>query len=356
MATASTSAGGENTVQALLRFLTQTARLPLPQALSLAKPLNVAGLSSISSIAEVAPSKLSAAIACDDKLAKQIHGAAKRAHGTAGKKRKAGIDGEKPSSPSKKTRITGLEDEEANLLPQPSVDEDEISATVLVTNRAPLLLAFVVVLLQFTKPEQPLSSRLSMAQAVVSANAQSKATSIGLRPERVGQGPEGPGKGFRGLNVMGRDISVLRRDTECYFEANSNDIHDSTEPALWGLDLEALAKSDGRSSFPIHTPQAARSYLLRAFSSSRPADADTHQANNRSKKDQQDVNAHNLSLLLGSLELLFTSWQPKFSSNELNAKAWNWYVQVRPEVAHGIQGWGAKGEVGLKDVLQLRAA
>lgn len=90
------------------------------------------------------------------------------------------------------------------------MDEERISQTVIETNRAPLVLAFAVELLRHTMPDQPLSSRLSLAQAVVSANSRSKAVSIGLE-----KGPsadqEGWGEGQPRVKVMRREIAVLKR-------------------------------------------------------------------------------------------------------------------------------------------------
>lgn len=89
-------------------------------------------------------------------------------------------------------------------------DEERIAETVIQTNRAPLVLVFAVELIRHTMPEQPPSSRLSLAQAVVSANSRSKAVSIGLA-----KGPsadeEGYGEGQPRIRVMGREIAVLKR-------------------------------------------------------------------------------------------------------------------------------------------------
>lgn len=89
-------------------------------------------------------------------------------------------------------------------------DENVIADTVLLTNRAPLVLAFAVELLRFTMPSQPPSSRLSLAQAVVSANSRSKAVSIGIE-----KGPnadeQGWGHGQPKVKVMGREVTVLKR-------------------------------------------------------------------------------------------------------------------------------------------------
>jgi hypothetical protein len=90
------------------------------------------------------------------------------------------------------------------------VDEERIANTVIETNRAPLVLAFAVELLRHTMPEQPPSSRLSLGQAVVSANSRSKAVSLGLD-----KGPsadeEGWGEGQPRVKVMGREVAVLKR-------------------------------------------------------------------------------------------------------------------------------------------------
>lgn len=89
-------------------------------------------------------------------------------------------------------------------------DEERIVETAIQTNRAPLVLAFAVELIRHTMPEQPPSSRLSLAQAVVSANSRSKAVNIGLE-----KGPsadeEGYGEGQPRIRVMAREIAVLKR-------------------------------------------------------------------------------------------------------------------------------------------------
>jgi hypothetical protein len=63
---------------------------------------------------------------------------------------------------------------------------------------------------------------------------------------------------------------------------------------------------------------------------------------------------HNLSLLLGALELLYESWAKVLDKDDLDKRAWGWYVRVRPEVAQGAAGWGGKGNVKLSDILALR--
>ena len=102
------------------------------------------------------------------------------------------------------------EDLESSLTLPFSDDEEAIRKTKIVTNRAPLVLAFAVELLRFTMPEQPPSSRLSLAQALVSANSRSKALSLGIEKPTPGGEPlvsEGQPK----VRVMGREIPVLKR-------------------------------------------------------------------------------------------------------------------------------------------------
>ncbi len=97
-------------------------------------------------------------------------------------------------------------------VPEHEEDEARMAAAVLQTNRAPLVLAFAVELLRYTMPEQPVSSRLSLGQAVVSANSRSKATSLGMAWAR---GPsaddEGWGAGQPRIRILGREVAVLKR-------------------------------------------------------------------------------------------------------------------------------------------------
>jgi len=139
------------------------------------------------------------------------------------------------------------------------------------------------------------------------------------------------------------------------------------EPALWGLDLEALKKSNGPpipsaktssgGSLPIYTPQSARAYLLRSFAGIYNTKNDNTSNDSKPKKTKKDEDAereHNLGLLLGALDLLFQSWSNVLTKGDLDRRAWNWYVQVRPEVQSGVAGWGGKGEVKLAAILDLR--
>ncbi len=376
------------------------------------------------------------------------------------------------------------------------------------------MLAFAVELLKYTMPEQPLSSRLSLAQAVVSANSRSKAVSLGIEKGK-GAEEEGWGRGQPRIRLMGREISVLKRSgyewrengTEVkaelegdesgakkeagissnaqngsskvatkgwavsspvnskqsrfvahsieistlseasnalnrLFSAKSelkeashnitawrvqtcNDIVEGSEDdgesgggrhllgllqadnltnvflvvsrwyggimlgpdrwrimtqvsrdtlsqrlrvagtigqeAIWGLDLEAMRSSNAPvtggivAGMPIHNPESARAYILKAFSSAESA-ADGVKAKKKKKSGAalDREREENLGLLLGALDLLFASWVEHISRDELDKRAWGWYVQVRPEVESGVAGWGGKGKVKLVDILNLR--
>jgi hypothetical protein len=270
-------------------------------------------------------------------------------------------------------------------LPITDAQEDELLKTTLQTNRAPLVLAFAVTLLKYTMPEQPLSSRLSLAQAVVSANSQSKARSIGLETGKSAE-EEGWAKGQPKAKVMGRQIAVMRRGKYATSQVTSegdsqaaveNEVHCiEGNTAFWGLDLEALRKSNvplvagrsatGRSGLPIHTPEAARSYLLKSFTvveCEDDEDDDEAQIKSDSCPPRKKPTPGQLAAkkeeatarLLRALDMLYESWASKLDKDDLDRRAWSWYLQVRPDVAQGQAGWGQRGQVKLEDILKLRA-
>ncbi len=419
------------------------------------------------------------------------------------------------------TQMTPRELEASLELPV-AMDEERIADAILLTNRAPVVLAFAVELLRYTMPEQPLSSRLSLAQAVVSANSRSKAVSIGLE-KGASADDEGWGEGQPRVRVMGREIAVLKRGgyewrgeeevsaaetpaagagpgtqsgtqpqpqqaarsswsaskpislkqstfiaratgiaepsqrqalIRALMEANPSlktathnawayrtrppasagsslvreDSFDDGETgcgdlmlrvmreagamdtlvvlsrwfggvflgpdrwrlmrnsvtsalaerlrtagtdvvlggeAVWGLDLEgARSKShaggygsggvgqprDGRRRHANPQAEGARNYLLKSFASA----PGSGEAKKKTLKAQGAENEENLGLLLGALRLLFDSWADHLTAAELDRRAWTWYVAVRPEVAGGASGWGAKAALKLRDILELR--
>lgn len=350
----------------------------------------------------------------DEKQAKSVLAAAKRVT----KKRSAG---DEPSSPPKKKQksmpgeiLTPTQLEESLALPSSVRDPAQLAAAVIFTNRAPLVLAFAVTLLKYTMPSQPLSARLSLAQAVVSANSRTKAVSLGLESGKSAE-DEGWGEGQPVVKIMGRDVTVLRRwgyqadireereknqaaetqdsvtvagtqegtqasDVTAIGDVTAVEV-DEEQPPLWGVDLESLkkgAEGGGRGpqvpgmmaggtnsahNLPIYTPQSARSYLLKSFDTPPepvPTSSTTEGSakKGKAKKDGQlsktAEKERNLGLLLGSLELLFESWVGALDAKELDRRAWSWYVRVRPEVESGVAGWGGKGSIALADILKLR--
>ena len=331
----------------------------------------------------------------EEKHAKQVLNAAKR----VSKKRAAGDTELLSPVKRNKTRI-GAEtmspaSVEASLaLPSSSAEEEELCATTLYTNRAPLVLAFAVVLLQYTMTSQPLSSRLSLAQAVVSLNSRSKAMNLGIEKGKNAE-DEGWGQGQPTAKVMGRVIRVMKRwgynpkegsrasngttlddndnfkledkveDSQATIKGNETPADQVPEelPALWGLDLEALRAANGplipgkdTSKLPIYTPESARAYILKSFASA-PSSATVDPESSRKKPSAAAIAASkekNLGLLLQALDMLYSSWAQVLSTDELDRRAWSFYVNVRPEVEDGVAGWGGKGEVKLAQILAMR--
>lgn len=332
----------------------------------------------------------------DNKVAKQVHNAAKRVVKKSSNKRGAPDDGESSasvpySSPKRPKRDLNAEStpfgiESALALPIASeIQEEELSTVVLQTNRAPLVLAFAVGVTKYTMPGQPISSRLSLGQAVVSANSRSKAVSLGLEGGKSAE-EEGWGKGQPNIKILGREIPVLKRwdydpnegrpDEEAGDEQkekeepadNENSGHIEALPPLWGLDLESLRQKDGEPGrpsrghsqtpgLPIHTAESARSYLLKAFTLFRK-DTDESSNSPRKARAQKSASASEkeraLGLLLRALDIVFLSWAPTLSPEELDRRAWSWYVRVRPDIQSGVAGWGEKGQVKLSDILALK--
>ncbi|KKK19937.1 hypothetical protein P175DRAFT_0434368 [Aspergillus ochraceoroseus IBT 24754] len=372
-------------VQAMLRFLSQDAKVPLASAIGKVIELQKADLTTPDQISK-GKLKMLQDIFKDDKLAKQVMNAAKRVS-----KKRAAPTGSEESQPKKKSKASPGGDattpfaiECALGLPLSSATEGELSKIVLLTNRAPLVLAFAVSILRYTMPEQPISSRLSLAQAVVSANSRSKAVSLGLESGKPAE-EEGWGEGQPVITVLGRDIKVLKRWDYNPREGQlveGNRTHESAAnpvflddmlgecrsgdsdlaPPLWGVDTEALrsANRSGASSkpdkpLPIFTPQSARSYLLKSFI--RAPSENTKDTTALKRRSQTQVVAEKetcLGHLLHCIDLVSRSWAPTLSKDELDRRAWAWYIRVRPDVQSGVGGWGEKGPVKLSDILALK--
>ncbi|KAK8031050.1 hypothetical protein PG990_000784 [Apiospora arundinis] len=537
-------------LQELLRLMT-VAKVPIKDAMMRVKALQTQNLRSIKDIAEATLPTIASAIP-DPKAARQLHNACKarlkNPNVSAGSKR-AGADllAQTTGGANKRTKIDSdtayLDgpttvspiDFEASLALPVETDEAIISATTLLTNRAPLVLAFAAELLRYTMPEQPPSSRLSLAQAVVSANSRGKAVSIGIE-----KGPsadeEGWGRGQPRVRIMGREITVLKRggyewkgdeevkvevkkeaprstastatavagesqnivgnptvdqisqtwsasspvtskdstfivratklaklshrqdtlqalftaipnlkgadhnawayrvkkpdmfgshvireesfddgeggsgdfmlkilretntiDTlvvmtrwyggtmlgpdrwriirQCLKEALAERLRATGEQAglggeaVWGLDLEAMrsktttATSSARSysagviGMPVHRPESARAYLLKSFAQrveTTEGGQEKSTPKRKTAKALEEEKEENLSRLLGAIRLLYNSWAGHLSADELDRRAWGWYMAARPEVDSGPAGWGAKGNLKLADILALR--
>ncbi|KAK4044240.1 hypothetical protein C8A01DRAFT_12364 [Parachaetomium inaequale] len=205
-------------LQELLRLITVGRKTPMMQAMAQIKALQAADLRSIKQIAEARLATVQSALQ-DEKGARALQNACKAAlkRGPSAPSKRGAPDSATSQVKRAKTdlfmtgpvEMTPQELEKSLELPL-CVDEERISNTVIETNRAPLVLAFAVELLRHTMPEQPPSSRLSLGQAVVSANSRSKAVSLGLD-----KGPsadeEGWGEGQPRVKVMGREVAVLKR-------------------------------------------------------------------------------------------------------------------------------------------------
>ncbi|KAL6711258.1 hypothetical protein ACN47E_005789 [Coniothyrium glycines] len=360
-------------LQTLLRFLSQDAKVPLAQALGKVKDLQAAGLTSTSDLSKADFDNLKTIFA-DDKVARQVLNAAKRVN----KKRTAGDAAAPVPSPLPKKikppfgqTLNPTEFEASLTLPDSELDEEKLKAAVVFTNRAPLVLAFAATLIKYTMPEQPISSRLSLAQAVTSMNSKSKAVHIGIDSSKAAE-DEGWGEGQPVTRIMTRDIRVMKRWGYDWEDTSTQETilsspdtlvgeENAKEPALWGVDLEAFKRANQpgtRSSdrgataqLPIFTAQSARAYLLKSFETPK------EQAEVSGKRTAASIAAEkqrNLGLLLGALDLLYQSWVNILAKEDLDKRAWSWYIRVRPNVAAGAAGWGGKGNVRLSDILDLR--
>ncbi|OJD19432.1 hypothetical protein AJ78_00606 [Emergomyces pasteurianus Ep9510] len=371
-------------IQALLRFLSQDSKLPLGQAIAKAKVLHEANLLTPETILKKDLASLQSLLG-EEQVAKQVLNAAKRVA------KKRGHEDNGTGSPVKKSKQTGLTSEalspsllESALAIPLSSNIDEMSSTVIITNRAPLVLAFAVVVLKYTMPEQPISSRLSLAQAVVSANSRTKAVSLGIEPGKSAE-DEGWAKGQPTAKVLGRDIAVLKRwgyslheespsgkttgegskleDPEPESSGNTGLKPSDEQPALWGLDPEAMKRSNPKTSgprqinsvLPIHRPEPAREYLLKSFTLQKPTDPNIGKAKKKKKaSDSISEKEKCLGLLLGAIDLVCQSWASVLSKSEMDQRGWSWYAVVRPDIEHGVGGWGQKGAVKLSRILDLR--
>ncbi|KAI6249771.1 hypothetical protein HI914_01999 [Erysiphe necator] len=489
----------EKDVQDLLRLLTTGRnKLPMLDAINLIKTLKSTNLHSISAIATTNFASLKNVIP-DEKIAKALLTICKKHIKTEDKVTPKRIAKFSSSAAKRHKSMYEIIDQpqtpaelEASLsLPKPSVDEEAISKSVIYTDRTSLLLAFAFQLIKYTMPSQPLSSRLSLGQAVVSFNTDCKVAGSRIKKpnssQQISLGPK--------IRIMTSNISVLKRSgydwksdetnnesmighdklyckenndpsnnvwkisksitmKKSTFIARSKHISSSSDAkfslqqlflenpslreashnvsawrihignsvnedsnddgeenggqylldilrnkningvllvvtrwyggvllgpdrwrlmsevscdclsqhlqiigsigqdALWGIDYQDETKiSMIDRAMPIHKPERARDCLLTSFAST------TKFGNFKKKKSSADLNyekEENLSLLLGALDLLFASWVNTLTFDELDRRAWAWYIRMRPSNEGGLIGWSENGEVKLSDILNLR--
>jgi hypothetical protein len=118
--------------------------------------------------------------------------------------------------------------------------------------------------------------------------------------------------------------------------------------AVWALDPQDTQPVTSTIGMAIHRPEGARNYLLRSFATAGEG------PDKRSVAAVNEEKQQNLGCLLGALRLLFASWHGALTSEEMDRRAWSWYVKVRPDVDPGPAGWGAKGTLELSKILDLR--
>jgi len=300
----------------------------------------------------------------DEKVLKQVINAAKRA---ANPKKRASANATSPTSKRVKTDPGVAESEESLALPQTDVPLTELEHLTVETNRAPLFLAFTIAVLAYTQPGQPLSSRWSLAQAVVSAGAQSKAKYLGLTTGPTAE-EDGWAQGQPKLKIMGREVAVMRRHVDVKVE---NEL-EAPNTAYWGLDLDALRRSNGpliggkdvRSSAgpPVHKPASARSYLLRSMilveqDGLTPSEDKAKEGVKSKKKSAQEMTKMReeaAAIVLQAIDIVCKTWASTLSPEELDQRAQVWYMRTRPDVEHGQAGWGQRGRLRVADILKLQ--
>lgn len=348
-------------VQALLRFLTKDARIPLAEAMPKISMLRKLQLNSPESISKADEADVKSVFA-DQKVLKQVINAAKR---VSNPKKRTSTATTSPASKRARANADAADQEATLSLPQTDISNDELANITIETNRAPLFLAFTISVLAYTHPEQPLSSRWSLAQAVVSAGAQSKAKYLGITPGPTAE-EDGWALGQPRVKIMGREVAVMRRHVLAH-----SDEQTFPSTAYWGLDLEALRRSNGpliagkdskgQTGPPIHRPDAPRNYLLKSMM---VVDADTEAGEGPANTDANPKTAkpkglgakkeEAAAMMLKAIDTVCQSWAPSLSKEDLDQRAQTWYTRVRPDVEQGQAGWGQRGKVRLEDILRLR--
>ncbi|KAK3402231.1 hypothetical protein B0T20DRAFT_370431, partial [Sordaria brevicollis] len=353
-------------LQELLRLLTVGRKTPMLQAMAQIKSLQAVDIRSIRQIAEAPLDTIKSALN-DEKTAKSLQNACKaamkRTATGAGTKRGASSTANSPSkrlkqddNPLMPSRLPGEEltpqELEASLELPLCQDEELISQTVLETNRAPLVLAFAVELLRYTRPEQPLSSRLSLGQAVVSANSRSKAVSIGLASKGPNPEDEGLiGSGQPRVKIMGREVPVLKRGGYEWREPSPSQTitaeSSSTEPA------------QSSTSQPQQAPPKTKTH---PFFQPPPSASDIHWSSSGAPLTSKDSRflGHSTKITSPSQEKLLLSNLFKTHPNLESATHNAWAYRVRsPTISNRVieksfdDGESGAGEFMLKILREM---
>lgn len=142
--------------------------------------------------------------------------------------------------------------------------------------------------------------------------------------------------------------------------------------AFWGLDLDALRRSNGpliagtnrrgQDGPPIHKPLAPRNYLLKAMIVVGPDGPTSGQDKQHAKaitttaklKEKLAEKEDAAAIMLKAIDIVCQSWATSVTKEELDQKAQSWYMRVRPDVDQGQAGWGQRGQVHLCDILRLK--
>lgn len=352
-------------VQTLLRFLTKDARIPLVEAMPKINSLRKLNLNSPEQIAQAPHADLKT-VFTDEKVLKTTVNAAKR---VANPKKRVSTSSR--TSKSRDTREAALDDD-ALRMPETATTEQELANITIETNRAPLFLAFVLAVLNYTHAEQPISSKLSLAQGVVGAGAASRAKYLGITNGPTAE-EDGFGQGQPKVKIMGREIAVMRRQHAVANQDAQGDtvLDENVSPsttsheALWGIDLEAMRKANGppiggrntsSAGPPIHTPQSARNYLLKAMDV--VVKSSTGQEAPKAKKltsaEIVSRKEEAAAMVMKAIDIVLSSWRDALDDIELDRRAQSWYAIVRPEIAPGRDGWGQRGQVPLSEILKLK--
>ena len=115
---------------------------------------------------------------------------------------------------------------------------------------------------------------------------------------------------------------------------------------------------------PIHKPEAARAYLLRSIafadSASKEEGMVKEEQNltpSKNKKASASTKAvqreHAVAILLKAIDHVCASWASTLTADELDRRASVWYAKTRPDVQDGQAGWGQRGIVPLRAIVDL---